>query len=214
MIGTKARWMTGALVSAGLLVGSIGAADARPRYGYDRGWNGGWDRHHRHRGDGFGLGDAIGVAALVGAVAIVASSISKNKKIRDPRTGGEYDAPPRSPDTDYGADARTGTLPPDAPIRDDADFSDVASANAQDDAMTDACAVAAREEAQGQDGGYAEIRSMDQPRTSQDGATNIDGEIETRASYRATDGTTRRFTCTMRDGRVAQVYISRDVALH
>lgn len=209
MIGTKARWMTGALVSAGLLVGSVGAAEARPRYGYDRGWDrGGWDRHHRHRGDGFGVGDAIGVAALVGAVAIVASSMSKDRKIRDPRTGGEYDAPPPSAGTGYGTD-----VDGNAPSRDDADFSDLADASNRDDAMTDACAVAARDDAQGQNGGYAEVRHMDIPRATQDGAFNIDGEVETRASYRATGGTTRRFTCTMKDGRVAQVYMSRDLVV-
>ena len=93
MIGPKTRWMTGAMVGAGLLLGSISAAEARPRYGYGGGYGGGygngwghqggWDRHHR-RGDGFGVGDAIGVAAIIGAVAIVANSMSKDKKVRDP----------------------------------------------------------------------------------------------------------------------------------
>ena len=205
MIGTKTRWMTGALVSAGLLLGSVSAAEARPRYGYDRGWNGGghggWNRHRR--GDGFGLGDAIGVAAIVGAVAIVANSMNKGKKIRDPNTGGEYDAPPPSRGTDYGTDVRS-----DAPVRDDADFSDIA---AQDADMTDACAVAARDEAQNREGGYAEIRHMETPLATADGY-NIDGYVETRASYRANDGASRRFTCAIKNGRVAEVYLSRDVA--
>ncbi|MFD2430092.1 hypothetical protein ACFSUK_22255 [Sphingobium scionense] len=78
--------------------------------------------------------------------------------------------------------------------------------------MTDACALAARDEAQGQ-AGYAEIRHIDEPRATA-GGYNIDGEVETRASYRATEGTTRRFTCAMKDGRVAEVYLSRDVAMH
>lgn len=205
MIGTKARWMTGALVSAGLLLGSVSAAEARPRYGYGGGWDRGWDRHHRHRGDGFGLGDAIGVAALVGAVAIVANSMSKSKKIRDPRTGGEYDAPPPRTGTDYGSDVRS-----DAPPRDEADFSDIADANRGDDAMADACAIAARDEAQGENGGYAEVRHMETPVATADGY-NIDGYVESRSSYRANDGASRRFTCSMKNGRVAQVYISRDL---
>ena len=134
MIGTKARWMTGALVSAGLMLGSVSAAEARPRW--DRGYDRGWDRHHhRHGDDGFGVGDAIGVAALVGAVAIVANSLSKDRKVRDPITGGEYDAPPPSAGTDYGADVADAPAPVD-----EGDFSDIA---AQDDAMTDACARAA-----------------------------------------------------------------------
>ncbi|HUD95786.1 hypothetical protein [Sphingobium sp.] len=212
MIGTKARWMTGALVSAGLLLGSVSAAEARPRYGYGGGWDrGGWDRHHRHRGDGFGLGDAIGVAAIVGAVAIVANSMSKSKKIRDPRTGGEYDAPPPRAGTDYGSDVRSDA-PARDPVRDDADFSDIADANGRDDAMTDACAVAARDEAQGENGGYAEVRRMETPIATADGY-NINGYVESRSSYSANDGTSRRFTCSMKNGRVAQVYISRDLVM-
>jgi len=206
MIGTKTRWMTGALVSAGLLMGSVSAAEARPRYGYDRGWDGrghgGWNRHRR--GDGFGLGDAIGVAAIVGAVAIVANSMNKDKKVRDPNTGGEYDAPPPSSGTDYGTDIRD-----DAPVRDDADFSDIA---AQDEGMTDACAVAASDEAQAREGGYAEVRHMETPLATADGY-NIDGYVETRTSYRAADGVSRRFTCAMKNGRVAEVYLSRDIAI-
>jgi hypothetical protein len=206
MIGTKARWMTGALVSAGLMLGSVGTAQAQPGWGGGYGGRGGWDHHHRHRGNGFGFGDAVGVAALVGAVAIVASSLNKDKQAQTARNNsydGDQDAPPPSSGTDYGADVHS------APARDDADFSDVA---AGDDALTNACALAARDEAQGQSG-YAEIRHMEAPRAGQSGTTNIDGEVETRASYRARSGTTRRFTCAMKDGRVAQVYLSRDVVM-
>lgn len=217
MIGTKARWMTGALVSAGLLMGSIGAAQAQPRYGYGGGWGrGGWDRHHR-RGDGFGVGDAIGIAALVGAVAVVASSMAKDKKAQEARgTDRSYDdnAPPPHDGTDYGADVQDNAPSRDeGPARDnDADFSDIAEASGRDDALTDACALAARDEAQRQQAGYAEVRHIDAPRATGAGTYNIDGEVESRAGYRATGGTTHRFTCAMKDGRVAQVYLSRDVA--
>lgn len=214
MIGPKTRWMTGALVGAGLLLGSVSAAEARPRYGYGGGYGGGygngwghqggWDRHHR-RGDGFGVGDAIGVAAIIGAVAIVANSMSKDKKVRDPNTGGEYDAPPPRTGTDYGSDVRNDPRP-----RDDADFSDVAGTNGPDDAMTDACTVAARDEAEQDHGGYAEVRHMETPIATADGY-NIDGYVESRTSYRANYGTSRRFTCAMKNGRVANVYISRDL---
>jgi hypothetical protein len=208
MIGTKARWMTGALVSAGLMLGSVGTAQAQPGWGGGYGGRGGpdrgWDHHRRHRGNGFGFGDAVGVAALVGAVAIVASSLNKDKQAQTARNDSDdYDAPPPSSGTDYGTDVRN------IPSRNDADFSDVAVG---DDALTDACALAARDEAQGQSG-YAEIRHMEAPRAGQGGTTNIDGEVETRASYRAASGTTRRFTCAMKDGRVAQVYLSRDVVM-
>lgn len=197
MIGTKKGWVMGALVSAGLLVGSIIPAEARPRW--DRGWDRGWHRHHR--GNGFGVGDAIGVAALVGAVAIVASSMSKDRKAPVSRDDRDIDAPPPRTGTDYGADVGQ-----DAPTRDDTDFSDVA---ARDDAMADACALAARDEAQ-RKGGYAEVRHMDAPVATASGY-NVDGQVETRASYRST-GQTNRFTCAMKpDGRVADVYISRDL---
>jgi hypothetical protein len=192
----KTRWMTGSLVGLALLVGSIAPAQARPRY--DRGHDRGWGHHHRDRGNGFGFGDAVGVAALIGAVAIVASSMSKDKKVA---RNSDDAAPPPANGTDYGADVR----------RDD-DFSDVAATHGQSDEMTDACAVAARDEAQGENGGYAEVRRMDEPRAAQDGY-NIDGEVESRTSYRVPTGTTRRFTCTIKNGRVAQVYLSRDVVM-
>lgn len=192
----KTRWMTGSLVALGLILGSVSAAEARPRYDRD------WGHHHRDRGNGFGFGDAVGVAALIGAVAIVASSLSKDKQAaRGNAPYADDDTPPPATGTDYGTD-RQGAAPGEE------DFSDVVN---NLDAMADSCAVAARDEAQSREGGYAEIRAMDEPRPTQ-GGYNIDGEIETRASYRATIGTTRRFTCAMQDGRVAQVYLSRDVA--
>lgn len=206
---SKMRWMTGSLVGLALLMGSVAPAQARPRYGH-----GGWDHRYHDRGNGFSFGDAVGIAALLGAVAVVANSVSKDKQaphVPAPYEG-EADRPyagdPASPPvggTDDGADIGN------APTRAD-DFSDVAVANQNSDQMTDACALAARDEAQGQAGGYAEIRHIDEPRAT-NGGYNIDGEVETRASYRATDGTTRRFTCAMQGGRVTQVYLSRDVAM-
>lgn len=210
----KARWMTGSLVGLALILGSVGTAQARPRY--DRGgYGGGWGHHHRDRGNGFGFGDAVGVAALVGAVAIIASSLSKDKQARASGSGapsGDYadndsdyrSPPPPASGTDYGADMGNGNVHND-------DFSDVAGRDGEQDRMADACAVAARDRAQ-QQGGYAEVRHMDEPRPA-NGGYNIDGQVETRTSYRAASGTTHRFTCTMQDGRVAQVYLSRDVAL-
>lgn len=205
--------MAGTLLGVALVAGSISPAEARPRHGHG-GWGG--DRWHHRHGDGFGMGDAIGVAALVGAVAIVASSLAKDKKAaqapgRDEDgpyhdgADGAYDAPPPADGTDYGADRGADR---DANRRDD-DFSDIAGGNGDDMRIADACAVAARDEAQAR-GGYAEIRHMEAPRVSGDGY-DIDGEVETRASWSASGGTTRRFTCSMRNGRVAEVYLSRDV---
>ncbi|BAV64566.1 hypothetical protein SCLO_1015260 [Sphingobium cloacae] len=222
--------MMGSLALLALVGASLSPAEARPRYGHggwnQGGWNqggwghGGWggDRWRHRRGNGFGVGDAIGVAALIGAVAVVASSMSKDRKAASasgPGAGrahdGDYDddgAPPAD-GTDYGADRRNGDFSDIA----DASGADASGADAdrQDDSqMSDACAVAARDEAQAQ-GGYAEVRHMDAPRATSVGY-NIDGDVETRASWSASGGTTRRFTCAMRDGRVAEVYLSRDVA--
>ncbi|SCW54587.1 hypothetical protein SAMN02927924_01231 [Sphingobium faniae] len=208
------RWVMGSLAGLALVGASMSPAEARPRYGQGGWGQGGWghggghgDRWRHRHDNGFGVGDAIGVAALIGAVAVVASSMSKDRKAAkasgpgDGRTydDGDYDAPPPANGTDYGADRQSG------------DSSDIADANRQDDAqMTDACALAARDEAQAQ-GGYAEVRHMDAPRTTRDGY-NIDGDVETRASWSTSGGATRRFTCAMRDGRVAEVYLSREVA--
>jgi len=192
----KARWMMGSLLGAALVMGSIGSADARPRYGY-----GGYhDRYRHHDRDGFGFGDAVGIAALVGAVAIVASSMSKDRKATQgdvPRNRGlETDAPPPVDGTDYGSDVET-TL------------NDGTANDGNTDQFANACADAARQEASA-NGGYAEVRRMDEPRVI-DGGYNIDGEVESRAAYRDASGTTRRFTCTVKDGRVADVYLSRDM---
>lgn len=189
----KARWMMGSLLGAALVMGSIGSAEARPRYGY-----GGYhDRYRHHNGDGFGFGDAVGVAALVGAVAIVASSLSKDRKASQgeaPRGRSlDTDAPPPADGTDYGSDTT---------------FSDNVD-NGTADRYANACADAARQEASG-DGGYAEVRRMEEPQVI-DGGYNIDGEVESRAAYSNVSGTTRRFTCTVKDGWVADVYLSRDM---
>lgn len=177
-----ARTWAGSLIAIALVAGSFVPAEARPR---DR-----W--HHRDR-DNFGVGDAIGIAALIGAVAIVATSMKKNKdEVRD-RNGG-YTGPDETRDT---RDDRPS---------DNADFS-----LASEDAAIDACAVAARDEAAGAKG-YAEVRSIAGAKSVSDG-WDVDGTVETRASYRDSTGDVRRFTCSIRQGRVDQVYLSRDIAV-
>lgn len=192
------RWMMGSLLTIAVIVGGMSPAQARPRHGgYYGGYHGGGGHwHRRDRGDGFGVGDAIGVAALVGAVAIVANSMSKDRKAAQGR-----DTDHRGYDDDYDRDAQ--------PAVDEGGDDDSAAASFDSaDSATDACAVAARDEASAQ-GGYAEIRHMESPQ-SVDGGYNIDGEVENRASWSAAGGSTRRFTCSIREGRVAEVYLSRD----
>lgn len=235
----KLRMVMGSLVGAALLAGSIAPAQARGGRGWDRGgWDrGGWGRgdwgHRHHHGDGFDFGDAIGIAALIGAVAIVANSVSKDKaEVRDrasaPPPVDDRDYQPSDPTDDQGGDSGYDAR---YDARDDARDDDGASANGGDDARmadarnapasddlagddvaVDACAVAARDRATEQ-GGYAEVREIGSPQPISDGF-NIDGRVERRASYRDTGGETRRFTCTVKDGRVADVYLSHDVALN
>lgn len=186
------RTILGSLVSAAMLVGAVAPAEARGR---DRHWH----RHH-HRDNGFGFGDAVGVAALIGAGVIVANSLKKDRDSRPERA-----AETMPPVTEADAEERADDLTSDSAT------SDNASPAADDDetAAVDACAIAARDRASG-DSGYAEIRDMADPQPI-DGGWNIDGTVEQRAGYRDTAGETRRFTCTVRDGTVANVYMARDL---
>ena len=181
------RPLFAAAIGISLTIGSIVPAEARPRGWGNGGWhdngryNNGW---RRHRGNGFGLGDAIGVAAIIGAVAVVANSVSKNRDAA------------RSSDPDYRPETPNDQRYDDRPI-------------ASDDSAVDSCATAAREEAT-VSGGYAEIRQIGAPQPIE-GGYNIDGEVERRGAYRDAAGETRRFTCTVRDDRVTDIYLSRDL---
>jgi hypothetical protein len=192
-----AHWITTSLLAIAMVGASLSPAQARPRHhGYGGGYHGGYGHHRRDR-DGFGVGDAIGVAALIGAVAIVASSMSKDRK-----------ASTRAVDKDRPLD--DATQPPASGTEYGADVADSGVDDGPDSAAN-ACADAARTEA-ATNGGYAEVRQMGEPRPVA-GGYNIDGQVESRVSYRAAGGTTRRFTCTVKDGQVADVYISRDVVM-
>lgn len=188
------RAVTGLLLGASLIAGSVSSAEARPRGWNGGGWqSGGWHRDgwRRHRGNGFGFGDAVGIAALIGAVAVVASSVSRD---RAAARSDRYPLPPEDlpeADRDYRYDdSSTGYI-------------------ASEDRAVDSCANAAREEAT-LSGGYAEIRTIGAPQPVQ-GGYNIDGEVERRGAYRDAAGETRRFTCTVQGDRVTDVYLSRDL---
>ena len=224
------RLMIGAAVSFGLIAGSITAAEARPRGWNDRGWNDrGWGNRGWHRRDnGFNVGDAIGIAALIGAVAVVANSVSKDRVAPRDRDDDSVNGYPndRYPGDGYLDDRNPGDWdqrgpaadvdPPFAPNAAEEDFSDVGNVDggrmmpiAGEERAVDACAVAAREEAT-RSGGYAEVRRIGPPQAVQ-GGYNIDGEVERRGSYRDSAGETRRFTCTVQGDQVATVYLSRDL---
>ncbi|MDB5724745.1 MAG: hypothetical protein JWQ16_1499 [Novosphingobium sp.] len=174
----KASRLAGGLALAAMLASATTPAMA------DRGWYGGghggrgWGGHHDHVD---GLGAFVGIAALFGAVAIIASSANKDAKANRP-----YQANTREPYRDNGRN----------------------DARSEEDAAVDDCAVAARSEAS-RDGDYAEVRGISGTQQTDKG-WNVDGTVDQRRDGYSGTGETRRFSCTWTNGRVADVILSRD----
>lgn len=194
---SKLRWITGTAGALAMLAGSIAPAAARDHrhggygYGYPGGWGGGpyRHRHHRHYDRGLDAGDVIGIAALIGAVAIIAGSAAKDRKASrypDPETR----RPPDERDGDYRDDDSYGAM--------------------DEDEAVNACVAAAREEAESEHGGYAEIRDVEPVRATGEDGWAVDGRVELRRNYLDREGETRRFSCDIEGGRIASVRISRD----
>lgn len=192
LIGRKMKYALCLMGAAAMAGASIAPAAARdhyryPGYGYGGSWYGSPYRYRHHRDRGLGAGDVIGIAALIGAVAIIASSANKDRKARS--------APDRRyDDRDYDENQR-------------GDY----RGSASEDEAVNMCASAARNKAESQSGGYAEIVDVDRPRAVGSDGWSVDGRLEQRSGYRGEDRETRRFSCDVRGGRVAEVYISRDV---
>jgi len=196
MSGSKMRWIAGAVSAAALVMGSVAPAAARGPGGWgsggwsqsnwgSRGWGG-----YRHRDRGLNGGEIIGIAALIGAVAVIASSASKNGKSRS-------------------------SYPDDRDYRDSRDYPDddayVPSGAAMSaDQAADACALAVRDKVEGEQGGYAQILDITEPRAAGQDGWAVDGRVERRSGYRGGGGEVRRFSCDVQGSRVAEVYISRD----
>ena len=183
----------GSTVALALLAASVTPAMARDRHWRDYG--------HRHRGDGFDFGDAVGIAALIGAAVIVVKSMNKDKASRN-SSGDGYNG-------DY---ADNSTHAPNGAPLPDTRSNDAPGGSGDllaEDQAVDACAQAARDEASNGNG-YAEVRSIEAPRSVADG-WDIDGRVEQRRNYRDSSGETRRFTCSVRNGRIAEVYLSQDL---
>lgn len=203
------RIVMGSLVGAALIAGSITPAMARDGR-WDRGYGRGWDRHHR--GNGFGFGDAVGITALLGAAVLVANSMKKDRDSRDRSYEGD-NSNPNAADGGTSTGAGGGYAEDSAGSRagdradDYAGKGDIAS----EDAAVDACAVAARDKASS-GGTYAEVKDIGHPQATGNGGWNIDGSVEQRSGYRDGSGKLRGFTCTVKDGRVAEVYLARDPA--
>jgi hypothetical protein len=178
----KASRLAGGLALAAMLASATTPAMA------DRGWYGGghggrgWGGHHDHVD---GLGAFVGIAALFGAVAIIASSANKDAKANRAYQGDGRE-PYREPYSDNGSNG----------------------ARSEEDAAVDDCAVAARDEGS-RDGGYAEVRGISKTQQTDQG-WDVDGTVDQRRDGYSGTGKTRRFSCTWTNGRVADVILSRD----
>lgn len=94
---------------------------------------------------------------------------------------------------------------------------DAADAGSQDqandretDEVTTSCVLAARDEAE-RDGGYAEVRQVQEPRETRNGY-DVEGDVEVRSGWRTQDGRSQHFTCSVQNGRIADVTFQRDRA--
>lgn len=207
------RRALGAACALALTVAGAAPAAARPGgpygYGGGPGWHGHsggyrggpyrggpyWGGYRGYRG-GMDAGDVIGIAALIGAVAVIAGAAA-----RDQGSNRDYD---RNDSRPYdGNDNRR--------YDDRASSGNGARSVVSSDDAANACADAARDEAEADNRGYAQILSVDpaQPYGSADG-WSVNGRVEQRASAQDRAGVIRRFSCEIEGGRVAHVYLSRD----
>lgn len=186
-----ARFGIGALLTATVAFSAVAPAAAEGYHGggYDRGY-GGYHGHHEGRG-GFGIGDFLLGAALVGGIAAIASSASAS------HTRG-YDAryAPNdgyAPQGAYG-DAYGGGYSSEG-------YADGNASGVASDAV-EQCSRAAERAAQN-DGGYASVTRIDRVQPYRDGA-RVFGTL--RIDYQAQGYAPRsdhtRFDCTAGDGRV------------
>ena len=191
----KAGWMTGAMLSAvALLSGGPVQAQTQPNYGYPRADD------RQAQDDPYAEDDVTGgeQQAAPQERNRADEDFSDVTGAEDPQSGAQRD------DSSQPAPARQAERNTQGQ---DAYGSDT---EGEDAAMTDACAIAARDEAE-REGGYAEVRQMEAPRDSRAGFS-IDGDVEARSGWRAQDGRVRHFTCTIANGKVQDIYFRRDRA--
>lgn len=192
----KAGWMTGAMLgAAALLPGGVGQAQTQPDYGYPRA------NERQAQNDPYAEDDGTGGEEQNTAPQQqnrAEEDFSDVTGAGEPQSElqpeeGRRPAPTPQPGRNiYGQDAYRGET------------------EGEDAAMTDSCAIAARDEAE-RDGGYAEVRQMEAPRESR-GGYSIDGDVEARSGWRAQDGRLRHFTCRIANGKIQDIYFQRDRA--
>lgn len=175
------RKLTGFTTAAAIVLTSVGLgavpAEARGRHG---GWgHGGWG--HRDR-DNISAGDVLGGLLVIGTIAAIASSVSKDKK-RDRAPDYRYDPPYR--DDDYREVPR---------YEPDASPSGAYGGGEAEARASDACGWAVEAEM----GDDARVDSIT------DTQPNNGGWYVTGTASRA-GGDTRSFGCSYRNGRVVDV---------
>lgn len=143
-----------------------------------RGRHGGWGYRHHDRID---AGDVIGGLFVIGAIAAIASAVSKDGRDRDGRYERPYRDEPRDEPYDQPQEVR--------PYQDGAYGSGEAEARA-----SDACSWAA----EGELGDGARVDGITEARPN-DGGWYVTGTVS------APDGPTRSFGCSYRGGRVVDV---------
>lgn len=165
-------------------------------YGYPGGPIGWGGHHRRHHRDKFDFGDFLGVAAIIGAVAVIASSADRNRRDQRPRVDERREDDRRADEPRYE----------DRSVRDDGRYG---SAAGSEDVAVDACAFAARDEGS-RDGLFAEVREIGQVKAATDGGWTVSGVIDQRETFRASAIQARSFTCIWRGGRVTDLVLSRE----
>jgi len=77
------------------------------------------------------------------------------------------------------------------------------------DAAADLCVRAARDKAESESGGSADILDVEQPRQASRGGWEVEGRLRQRLSDRGNQLVTTRFSCWVKDGKAARVTITR-----
>jgi hypothetical protein len=77
------------------------------------------------------------------------------------------------------------------------------------DAAADLCVRAARDKAEGESGGRADILDVEQPRRASRGGWDIAGRLRQRLSDRGNQLVTTRFSCWVQGGKAVRVTIMR-----
>lgn len=83
------------------------------------------------------------------------------------------------------------------------------ASRAELDAVADLCVRAARDKAESESGGSADILEIGQPRRASRGGWDVEGRLKQRLSDRGNQIETLRFSCAIANGRTLRVTVTR-----